>query len=43
VLARALGCRAIDIERDASRHRDAVSLTALVRLDHLVEMRHRDA
>ena len=43
VLAEALGCRAIGVERDASRHRDAVTLTALVRLDHLVEIRQRDA
>ena len=43
VLAAEFGCRVVGIERDAGRCDDARQLTALVRLDHLVTIRHQDA
>ena len=43
VLAAEFGCRVIGIERDGARCRDARQLTALVKLDHLVDIRHEDA
>jgi len=43
VLAVVVGCPVIGIERDESRCRDARRLTALVKLDHRVSIRHEDA